>query len=81
MGIRAWEIVWWPGLKKDIEDVHESCISCRINGPSQATIPPVYPESSEFPICRECARISGTTKGRVISLLWTDSLMGLVILS
>ena len=55
---RASEMVWWPGMKKDIAETREKCQSCIINAPSQAAMPPVYPESPEFPMQKVCSDIA-----------------------
>ena len=47
---RARNIVYWPGLSKDIQDIRERCTDCNRNAPSQAATPPLPspPPSTPF---------------------------------
>ena len=46
---RAETSVFWPGLRRDIEDRRAGCPTCRIIAPSQANLPPYDPPVPEFP--------------------------------
>ena len=38
---RAYAIVYWPGISKDIRETREGCADCNRNTPSQAATPPL----------------------------------------
>ena len=38
---RAYAIVYWPGISKDIRETREGCADCNRNAPSQAATPPL----------------------------------------
>ena len=49
MSNRAQQVVFWPGIFKDLETVRATCRDCCVRAPSQPAIPPVPLTSPEYP--------------------------------
>ena len=49
MSDRSQDVVFWPGLFKDIEQIRAECAACDTNAPSQSPLPPEPLESPEYP--------------------------------
>ena len=64
MEARAADLLWWPGLKHQIEDRHNRCHSCTVHAPSQSPLPPVSPPTPDYPmqqICLDIAHYNGNS--------------------
>ena len=49
MGLRAEQVVYWPGMWTDIKRVREKCDVCNRIAPSQSNLPPVEPIVPDYP--------------------------------
>ena len=49
MGLRAEQVVYWPGMWADINRVREKCDICHRIAPSQSNLPPVEPIVPDYP--------------------------------
>ena len=49
MTLCSHNLVWWPGVTKDIESIRASCYTCHQNAPSQSPLPPVHPPLPDHP--------------------------------
>ena len=58
MEARASQSVWWPNLKKHIENKRASCQPCTRSAPSQPSLPPIPPPRPEYPMQQICSDIA-----------------------
>ena len=49
MSERTQQVVFWPGIYKDIEKKRAECEACTRNAPSQSPLPPTPVASPEYP--------------------------------
>ena len=54
MMMRAKETIYWPGFKKDVTRVRESCLTCQKRAPSQSNLSPVDPVVPDYPFQHIC---------------------------
>ena len=66
MGLRAAQIVYWPGMWNDIQNVRDKCETFHKIAPSQSNLPPVEPLVPDYSfqhVAIDCMNIESENYG------------------